>query len=75
VSPGDGILVPGHGDHAGRDFADGQAASIAALAALARRVEAGELTLDGAIAEHPFPELPPDDARGAFARALRPGRD
>lgn len=71
VEPGDGILVPGHGDHAGRAFADEQARSIAALAELARRVGAGELTLDEAIAAHPFPELPPDDARGAFDRALR----
>ena len=71
VAPRDGVLVPGHGDHAGRDFADAQARSIAALADLARRVEAGELTLDEAIAAHPFPALPADDARGAFDRALR----
>jgi glyoxylase-like metal-dependent hydrolase (beta-lactamase superfamily II) len=71
VTPTDGILVPGHGDHAGRAFADDQARSITALADLARRVHAGDLDLDAAIAEHPFPELPPDDARGAFDRALR----
>jgi len=71
VAPADGILVPGHGDHAGRDFADAQATSITALANLARRVAAGELPLDEAIAAHPFPELPADHARGAFDRALR----
>ena len=31
-----GVVVPGHGDHAGRAFADSQAASIAEVAALAR---------------------------------------
>ena len=71
VEPGTGILVPGHGDHAGRDFAEDQARSITALAALARRVHAGEMTLDDAVAAHPFPELPPDHARGAFDRTLR----
>jgi glyoxylase-like metal-dependent hydrolase (beta-lactamase superfamily II) len=71
VPAGDGILVPGHGDHAGRGFADDQARSITTLADLARRVHAGDLDLDSAIAAHPFPELPPGDARGAFDRALR----
>ena len=32
-----GVVVPGHGDHAGRAFADAQAASFAALAAVAQR--------------------------------------
>ena len=31
VDPERGVVVPGHGDHAGRAFADEQAASIAAL--------------------------------------------
>ena len=70
VKPAEGILVPGHGDHAGRDFADAQVASITSLADLARRVHAGDMALDDAIAAHPFPELPADDARGAFDRAL-----
>ena len=65
-----GVVVPGHGDHAGRAFADAQAASFAALAALARRVHDGELALSAAIGEHPFPDQPPDDARVAFRRAL-----
>lgn len=70
VAPGDGIIVPGHGDHAGRAFADAQATSFAALAALARRVHAGEMDLADAVAAHPFPEHPPERATDAFRRAL-----
>jgi glyoxylase-like metal-dependent hydrolase (beta-lactamase superfamily II) len=65
-----GVVVPGHGDHGGRALADSSAASLAAVADLAGRVESGELTLDEAIAEHPFPEHPPEDARRGFERAL-----
>lgn len=65
-----GVVVPGHGDHGGRALADGSAASLAAVADLAGRVESGELTLEEAIAEHPFPEHPPEDARRGFERAL-----
>ena len=65
-----GVLVPGHGDHAGRAFAEGQAASIAALAALAARVHATELTLEEAVEAHPFPDHPPEDARRPLQRAL-----
>lgn len=70
VAPGTGVIVPGHGDRAGRAFADAHAESIAALADLARRVHAGDLTLDHAIAAHPFPEHPPKHAADAFRRAL-----
>jgi glyoxylase-like metal-dependent hydrolase (beta-lactamase superfamily II) len=65
-----GVIVPGHGDHAGRSFADGQAASIAAVAALTERVHAGEITLEDALAAHPFPEHPLEDARWPLERAL-----
>ena len=58
------------GDHEGHAFADRQAASFAALAHLARRVHAGDITLDDAIAAHPFEERPADEARPAFDRAL-----
>jgi glyoxylase-like metal-dependent hydrolase (beta-lactamase superfamily II) len=52
---GDGVVVPGHGDHAGQTFARSQAASFAALAELARRVDAGEITLEDALTdEEPF---------------------
>jgi len=67
---GDGIVVPGHGDHAGPDFARSQAASFVALADLARRIHAGDLSLDDAVAAHPFPDQPPEDARRPFLRAL-----
>jgi glyoxylase-like metal-dependent hydrolase (beta-lactamase superfamily II) len=65
-----GTIVPGHGNHAGRAFAEDQAASMERLVALARDVQAGTATLDDAIAAHPFPELPPDHARSAFERTL-----
>jgi glyoxylase-like metal-dependent hydrolase (beta-lactamase superfamily II) len=67
---GDGVIVPGHGDHAGHEFAASQAVSIAAVADLARRGAAGELTLDEAVAAHPFPEHPAEDARTPLKRAL-----
>ena len=70
VEPDRGVVVPGHGDHAGRPFADAQAASMAALATLATRVHAGEITLEDALAARPFPEHPAEDARGAFLRAV-----
>jgi glyoxylase-like metal-dependent hydrolase (beta-lactamase superfamily II) len=70
VDPTRGVLVPGHGDQGGRAFADAQAASFAALVDVARRVHAGDLDVDAALASHPFPEHPPEDARGALERAL-----
>ena len=65
-----GVIVPGHGDHAGRAFADAQAGSFAALVGLAQDVHAGSSTLEDALAAHPFPDLPPDHAGPAFERAL-----
>jgi glyoxylase-like metal-dependent hydrolase (beta-lactamase superfamily II) len=65
-----GVIVPGHGDHLGRAFADDQATSIATLVALARQIHAGERTLEDAVAAHPFPDLPPHHAVPAFERAL-----
>jgi glyoxylase-like metal-dependent hydrolase (beta-lactamase superfamily II) len=70
VAPERGVVVPGHGDHAGRAFADAQALSIAAVATLAARVHAGEIGLEEALASHPFPEHPPGDARRPLQRAL-----
>ena len=70
VAPHGGVVVPGHGNHAGRAFADAQAASIAAVAALAARIHGGEIELDEALATHPFPEHPPGDARRPLQRAL-----
>ncbi len=65
-----GVVVPGHGDHGPRAFADAQVASFTALAAVARRVHAGELDVEAALATQPFPEHPPEHARGALERAL-----
>lgn len=70
VDPDRGVIVPGHGDHAGRAFADAQATSFEALASVARRVHAGELDVEAAIAAHPFPEHPPEQARSPLGRAL-----
>lgn len=78
VPPDGGVVVPGHGEPGDRAFVEAQAASIAAVADLARRVHAGELTLDEAVATHPFPAHPPEDARPAIERGLaqlRDGRD
>ncbi len=74
VDPDGGVVVPGHGDHAGRAFADAQAGSFAALAALARRVHDRDLDLTAAIAEHPFPDQPPEDASEAFRAGAGPAR-
>jgi glyoxylase-like metal-dependent hydrolase (beta-lactamase superfamily II) len=67
---GDGVVVPGHGDHAGHAFAEAQTGSIAALASLAREVHAGALTVDEALARHPFPDHPTEHARRPLERAL-----
>jgi glyoxylase-like metal-dependent hydrolase (beta-lactamase superfamily II) len=70
IDPERGVVVPGHGDHAGRWFADAHVTWLTALADLARRVHAGEITIDDAIAAHPFPEQPAEEARGPFKRAI-----
>jgi hypothetical protein len=64
------VVVPGHGDHAGRAFVEEQAVALAALAELARRVHRGELSLDDALAMTPFPEYPAEDVRRPLQRAL-----
>lgn len=65
-----GIVVPGHGDHAGRAFALEQATAIRTVADLARQIHAGALDLEAAIAQNPFPAFPPDDVRAPLKRAL-----
>ena len=65
-----GVVVPGHGDHAGGAFADEQAASLFTLADLARRVHTGDMTLDDAVAATPFPAYPAEDIRRPLERAL-----
>jgi glyoxylase-like metal-dependent hydrolase (beta-lactamase superfamily II) len=69
---GGGVVVPGHGDHARRAFAESQAASFAALVTLARSVLAGDLSLDDAVAdETAFPGEPRRALRGPLQRALQ----
>jgi glyoxylase-like metal-dependent hydrolase (beta-lactamase superfamily II) len=49
------VVVPGHGDHAGRAFVDASLGAFRAVASLARRVHAGELDLASAVALAPYP--------------------
>jgi glyoxylase-like metal-dependent hydrolase (beta-lactamase superfamily II) len=44
------VVVPGHGEPAGRTFVDGQLAGFRAVVAAARRVHAGELDVEAAMA-------------------------
>ena len=62
------VVVPGHGDVVGHGFVSGQREELAAMAALCRRVAAGELGADEAVAAAPFPEAA---AREALALAGR----
>jgi glyoxylase-like metal-dependent hydrolase (beta-lactamase superfamily II) len=66
-----GVVVPGHGDHAGRAFADEQATAIADVADLGRRIHAGELSLEDALELTPFPGFPRDDVRAPLERTLK----
>jgi glyoxylase-like metal-dependent hydrolase (beta-lactamase superfamily II) len=61
------VVVPGHGDHAGRAFVEASLAEVRAIAALATRVHAGSLDLDAAVAAAPYP---PEDAVEPLERAL-----
>ncbi len=70
IDPTRGIVVPGHGDHAGIEFAEAHVTSFAALAELARRVVAGDIDLDEAVAAHPFPDYPSEAAHGPLKRAI-----
>ncbi len=60
-------VVPGHGGIVDRRFASLQADDIATIAALARDVQAADLSLDEAVASGPFP---PETMREALGRAL-----
>ncbi len=52
------VVVPGHGDHAGRGFVEASLNAFRSIAALATRVHAGELDLEAAIAQSPYPPAP-----------------
>ncbi len=62
-----GPVVPGHGEVADRAFVERQLADLRAIADLARRISAGELGLEDALAEAPFG---PDASREPIERAL-----
>ena len=49
------VVVPGHGDHAGRAFTETSLGELREIADLARRVHAGELDLPAAAALAPWP--------------------
>jgi glyoxylase-like metal-dependent hydrolase (beta-lactamase superfamily II) len=66
----DGLAVPGHGDPGGRAWVREQASALQAVAGLAQRVHAGELTLDEAVGQTPYPDYPAEDVRGPLERAL-----
>ena len=59
-------VVPGHGDVVGPGFVAGQRDELAAMAALCRRVAAGELPAAAAVRAAPFPE---ETVREALALA------
>ncbi len=62
-----GVVVPGHGEPADRAFAERQADEFEALAALARRVDRGELDVAAAAELAPYPAI---EARRPLERAL-----
>jgi glyoxylase-like metal-dependent hydrolase (beta-lactamase superfamily II) len=61
------VVVPGHGDHAGRPFVASSLAAIEAIASLARRVHHGGLDIEAALEEAPYPA---PHAREPLERAL-----
>jgi hypothetical protein len=63
---------PGHGDHGARRSSTLRLASLTQARRARATRRGGELTLDEAVAEHPFPQHPPEDARRGFERALWP---
>lgn len=70
LDPERGIVVPGHGDHGGIDIVQAHVTALTALAGLARQIVDGEIDLDAAVAAHPFPDFPADDARRPIERAV-----
>ena len=61
------VVIPGHGDHAGRAFVEDSLVAFRANAALARRVHAGELDLEAGFKVSPYPEA---TAREPLKRAV-----
>jgi glyoxylase-like metal-dependent hydrolase (beta-lactamase superfamily II) len=61
------VVVPGHGEYAGRAFAAASLNAFTELAGLARRVHAGELDTEAAVAAAPYPA---ETVAEPLARAL-----
>ncbi len=61
------VVVPGHGDPAGREFVESSLAALRAVAGLAGRIDAGELSIDEAVGIAPYPV---EAAREPLERAL-----
>ena len=68
------IAVPGHGDPGGPDWVSEQAAALHLVAGLGRRIAAGEIGLDEALASNPYPAFPPEDVRRPLRRAAAQAR-
>lgn len=62
-----GVVIPGHGDPAGRAFAEASLVAFRSIAGLARRVHAGEISLEEAMTLATYPAA---DAREPLERAL-----
>lgn len=61
---GGGTAVPGHGDPVDREFVTGQRDELVALAALCDRVRSGDVGVDEALSQSPYPA---DTTRRALA--------
>jgi glyoxylase-like metal-dependent hydrolase (beta-lactamase superfamily II) len=66
----DGIAVPGHGDPGDGAWVRSQAVALHVVADLARRVNDGELDLEEALRQTPYPEHPAEDLRQPLERAI-----
>ena len=70
----DRVAIPGHGDPGGTDWVREQAAELRAIADLGRRIAAGELDFDEAVAMTPYPAYPAEDVRRPLKRAAAHAR-
>jgi glyoxylase-like metal-dependent hydrolase (beta-lactamase superfamily II) len=66
----DGVAVPGHGDPGDGAWVRSQAIALHGVADLARRVNEGELDLEAALGQTPYPEHPAEDLRQPLERAI-----
>jgi len=68
------IAVPGHGDPGGPHWVAEQAAALHLVADLGRRVAAGEIGLDEAVASNPYRRFPAENIRRPIRRAAAQAR-